>query len=97
MPALINGPSKRAAAARENGKLGGRPRIEIDLTAVKRLASMMVTDAEIANVLGVSERSITRAKKREDFQAAMNQGRNLAKLHLSRVQWTTAMAAIPRC
>jgi hypothetical protein len=82
----------KAEANRENGKLGGRPPIEIDLMAVKRLASMMATDVEIATVLGISERSVSRAKKRADFQAAIDQGRNLAKLHLRRVQFDTAMS-----
>jgi hypothetical protein len=92
MPALINGPSKKAAAARENGKRGGRPPIEIDLKTVKQLASVMATDGEIALCLGISNSSIKRAKKREDFQTAMDQGRNLAKLNLRRAQWQSALS-----
>jgi hypothetical protein len=68
MPVLINGPSKKAAAARENGKVGGRPPIEIDLTAVKRLASFMVTDAEIAQFLGISKRSIRAPRSARIFR-----------------------------
>jgi hypothetical protein len=89
---LINGPSKKAAAARENGKLGGRPRVEIDLEAVKKLASMMCTDVEIAMVLGISKRSITRYKKTDAFQAAMNYGRACARINLRRAQFSTAMS-----
>jgi len=84
--------AKKAAAARENGKLGGRPRVEIDLTAVKKLAAMMCTDAEIAMVLDVSKRSIVRAKKRADVQAAIEWGRACARIDLRRVQFATAMS-----
>jgi hypothetical protein len=92
VPVLINGPSKKAAAARENGKLGGRPCVEIDLVKVKALAAMMATDAEIATVLDVSPCTIKRAKKREGFQEAMNQGRVHAKLSLRRALWQTALS-----
>jgi hypothetical protein len=90
------GSAKKAAAARENGKLGGRPCIEIDLTAVKKLASLMCTDVEIAHGLGISERSITRAKKREDFQWALTQGRGLAMFNLRRVQFAIALSGNTR-
>jgi hypothetical protein len=91
VPVLSNGPSKKAATARKNGRRGGRPPIEIDLQMVKKLASFMSTDREIAAFLGLSARTVARAKKREDFQAAMDQGRNLAKLNLRRAQWAAAL------
>ena len=52
----------------------------------------MATDSEIATHLGVSERTVKRVKKREDFQAAINQGRAHAKLSLRRAQWQAALA-----
>jgi hypothetical protein len=91
MPVLIDGPSKKAAAARENGRRGGRPRVEIDLQVVKTLASFMSTDREIAQFLGLSARTVARAKKAEAFQEAMDQGRGLAMLNLRRAQWAAAL------
>jgi hypothetical protein len=89
--ALANVSSKRALANRRNGRRGGRPRVEIDLQMVKKLASFMSTDREIGAFLGLSARTVARAKKHSDFQEAMDQGRNLAKLNLRRAQWAAAL------
>jgi hypothetical protein len=91
VPALANVPSKRALANRRNGQRGGRPPIDIDLATVKKLASFMATDREIGAFLGLSTRTVARAKKHSDFQEAMDQGRNLAKLNLRRAQWAAAL------
>jgi hypothetical protein len=91
VPALANVPSKRALVSRRNGQRGGRPPIEIDLQMVKKLASFMSTDREIATFLGLSARTVARAKKHSDFQQAMDQGRNLARLNLRRAQWAAAL------
>jgi hypothetical protein len=41
VPVLVNIPSKRTLANRQNGQRGGRPCLEIDLQMVKKLASFM--------------------------------------------------------
>jgi len=78
-------------ASRRNGGRGGRPPIVIDLETVKRLAAITASDAEIGQFLGLSARTVARAKKLEDFQQAMSQGRNLAKLNLRRALWQSAL------
>jgi hypothetical protein len=92
VPALANVPSKRALVSRRNGQRGGRPPIAIDLETVKRLAAIMASDAEIGQFLGLSARTIARAKKAEAFQLALTQGRALGKLSLRRVLWQSALS-----
>ncbi len=69
----------------------GRPRIEIDLTQVERLATIQCTDEEIACVLGVSYNTITRRKADDPaFVEALEAGRGKGRATLRRLQWQRA-------
>jgi len=92
VPALANVPSKQTLASRRNGQRGGRPPIAIDLETVRRLAAIMASDAEIGQFLGLSARTIARAKKAEAFQLALTRGRVLGKLSLRRALWQSALS-----
>lgn len=72
---------------------GGRPRIEIDLDQVERMASIQCTDEEIACMLGVSINTITRRKADDRaFLKAMEEGRGKGRATLRRLQWQRANA-----
>jgi hypothetical protein len=69
----------------------GRKRVIIDLDQVEKLAAIQCTEAEIASVLGVSERTIERRKHQPDFAEAMARGR----VSLRRNLWTLANKGQP--
>jgi hypothetical protein len=72
---------------------GGRPRIEIDLAAVERMASIQCTDEEIACMLGVSINTITRRKADDPaFMKVLEEGRGKGRATLRRLQWQRANA-----
>ena len=54
----IKSAKNRYAAATENGKKGGRPRKDIDIDRVLELESQEKTQAEIAEIMGVSKNTI---------------------------------------
>jgi hypothetical protein len=69
-----------------NGKpaTSGRPKIELDLAEVERLAGLGLTQAEIAFSLGISEDTITRRKgDSADFADAIKRGRTAAHSEVS--------------
>jgi hypothetical protein len=53
----------------------GRKPVIIDLEQVEKLAAIQCTEAEIASVIGVSERTIERRKQQPDFAEAMARGK----------------------
>lgn len=70
-----------------------RPRHEIDLAAIERLASIQCTDEEIAAVLGVSTDTIGRRKLDDpEFAKALFDGRSKGRATLRRLQWQRANA-----
>jgi hypothetical protein len=69
---------------------GGRPRIEIDLELVEKLAQIACTDAEIASIVGVSLDTFKRRKDDKAFAEMLEQARSRGKASLRRIQWRLA-------
>jgi len=72
---------------------GGRPRLEIDLDLASRLASIMCTGEEIADVLQVSYNTVERRVKEETglgFGDWLKRHQAVGKSSLRRMQWKTA-------
>lgn len=67
--------------------MAGRPKFKIDYEAVKKLASIMCTEKEIASFLGCDERTLQRDK---DFVAIYKEGKETGKMSLRRMQWKLA-------
>ncbi len=71
----------------------GRPRLEVDLDLASRLASIMCTGQEIADVLQVSYDTVER-RVRETFEMSfadwLKRHQAVGKSSLRRMQWKTA-------
>lgn len=65
----------------------GRPKKQIDYTAVEKLANIQCTQEEIASFLGVSSRTLLRDEK---FKELFSKGRENGKMSLRRIQWKHA-------
>lgn len=76
--------------AKKNGR--GRPKLDIDYTLVDKLAHIHCTEAEIAEVLGVSTRTLQRNC---EFCRIYKKGIEGAKVSLRRLQWETAEGIAP--
>ena len=68
---------------------GGRPKIEIDYSLVEKLAHIQCTQEEIAEVLGVSTRTLLRNK---EFCHIYKKGLESGKSSLRRLQFKSAEA-----
>lgn len=66
---------------------GGRPRIKIDYAACEKLARIMCTQSEIAEVLGVSLSTLEHDK---EFLRIHKKGIEAGKASLRRMQWKSA-------
>lgn len=66
---------------------GGRPKKEIDMAAVEKLALIQCTQEEIAEFLGVSVRTLQRNK---EFCRVYKKGIDSGKMSLRRLQWKAA-------
>ena len=76
----------------ENQRAPGRPRVELDLSAVENLAKLQCTEEEIAAFFGVSSELIRRRKKSDmAFRGALEKGRDQGKTSLRRLQWKSAV------
>ncbi len=64
----------------------GRPRAEIDGDLVERLASIMCTEEEIAQIVGVDRSTINR-----HFAQAIKEAQSKGKWSLRRAQWKSAV------
>lgn len=73
----------------------GRKPVNIDLEQVEKLAAIQCTEAEIASVLGVSERTIERRKQQPDFAEAMARGKARGRVSLRRNLWSLANKGQP--
>ncbi len=73
----------------------GRKRVNIDMEQVEKLAAIQCTEAEIASVLGVSERTIERRKHQPDFAEAMARGKARGRVSLRRSLWALAQKGNP--
>lgn len=68
----------------EQGEGGGRPKLEIDYEAVKKLASIQCTQAEISAWLGISVDTLV---KDEKFVGIYKSGIENGRMSLRRHQW----------
>jgi hypothetical protein len=84
---VMTTPTKKPSTGKN---LGGRPRVEIDLELVEKLASIYCTDAEIAAIVGVSQETFTRRKRDENFAELLDKARAKGKASLRRLQWRLA-------
>lgn len=65
----------------------GRPKFKIDYEAVRKLASIMCTQEEIASFLGCSVDTLQRD---ETFCGLYKEARETGKMSLRRMQWKLA-------
>ncbi len=80
----------------EPKNVGGRPRIEIDMDQVEKLAAIMCTEPEIASVVGVSFTTWKRRKNEDpELSERVASGRERGKASLRRMQWKAAEAGNP--
>lgn len=79
-------------ARKPTGQPNGRPRKEVDLTVVRKLASIGCTQREIASILEVSIDTLT---SREGFSDAYNIGFDEGKVSLRRKQFQVALGGNP--
>ncbi len=87
--------AKMTAAARINGKKGGRPKFDIDWREFDKLCLLQCTLDEFAGWFGCSEDTIERAVKRErrmGFAEYLKQKRAGGKVSLRRAQWVSALS-----
>lgn len=68
---------------------GGRPKIKIDYEAVKKLASIMCTQEEIAAFLGVSTKTLQRD---EEFCRIYKNGLDAGRMSIRRSQMKKALS-----
>lgn len=66
---------------------GGRPRKEIDLELAEKLANIQCTMAEIAEIVGVHESTLSR---NPEFRKVYKRARERGKASLRRMQWKAA-------
>lgn len=67
--------------------MAGRPKFQIDYEAVRKLASIMCTQQEIASFLGCSTDTLLRDKQ---FCDIYKEGKETGKMSLRRMQWKLA-------
>ena len=76
----------------ETKNKGGRPRAEINLAQVKKLAGLNCTEPEIASVLGVSYPTWKRHKQQNtEIFEAVDQGKLNGNVSLRKKQWDEGM------
>jgi hypothetical protein len=68
---------------------GAKP-VDIDLVLLRNLCRIQCTDAEIASILHVSERTIQRHKKQKEFRDAMETGRAEGRVSVRRMLFKLA-------
>ena len=66
-------------------KKGGRPKKELDIEIIQKLASIMCTNVEIAQVVGCHPDTLA-----DNFSEYLKKGREEGKISLRRLQWTKA-------
>ena len=67
--------------------MAGRPKIQIDYDAVRKLSNIQCTQEEIASFLGISVRTLQRD---EEFCRVYKIGQDNGKMSLRRMQWKLA-------
>tara|TARA_A100001201_G_scaffold41729_1_gene42726 strand:- start:167 stop:499 length:333 start_codon:yes stop_codon:yes gene_type:complete len=63
----------------------GRPKKELDIDIIQKLASIMCTNVEIAQVVGCHADTLA-----DNFSEYLKKGREEGKISLRRLQWTKA-------
>ena len=71
----------------ENKRKTGRPRIEVDMGMVERLAQIMCTEDEIAAVMAIDKSTL---RRQPTFDEVYKKGREVGKSSLRRTQWKIA-------
>ena len=66
----------------------GRPKKELDIEIIQKLASIMCTNVEIAQVVGCHADTLA-----DNFSEYLKKGREEGKISLRRLQWTKAQNA----
>lgn len=67
----------------------GRPRIEVDMGMVERLAQIMCTEDEIAAVMDIDKSTL---RRQPTFDEVYKKGREVGKSSLRRTQWKIAQS-----
>ena len=67
--------------------MAGRPKFKIDYEVVRKLASIMCTEKEIASFLGCDERTLQRDA---EFCRIFKEGKETGKMSLRRMQYKLA-------
>ena len=67
-----------------------RPRIEIDMELMQKLAKIWCTDEEIALICGISHETFVRRKREPEFAFTLAQAKAQGKASLRRMQWRAA-------
>jgi hypothetical protein len=89
-PANVSREPRSGSEDNPGTKHGGRRRgagakpIDIDLVLLRNLCRIQCTDAEIAAIVHVSERTIKRHKKRKEFRDAMDAGKAEGRVSVRR-------------
>lgn len=65
----------------------GRPKIKLDYELIEKLAHIQCTQSEIADILGISTRTL---RKDEEFCRIHKKGKQSGKISLRRLQWKSA-------
>jgi len=68
-------------------KRNGRPKIKLDYELIEKLSHIQCTQSEIADVLGISTRTLRRDK---EFCRIHKKGMQSGKVSLRRLQWKSA-------
>ena len=71
----------------EGPKKNGRPRKEVDMGMVERLAQIMCTEDEIAAVMAIDKSTL---RRQPTFDEVYKKGREVGKSSLRRTQWRIA-------
>ena len=78
--------------AKAEPKKNGRPKKQLDLEQIERLATIQCTDEEIALVMKMSAKTVARHKKDPKFAAALDHGRAMGRASVRRNQYQRAAA-----
>lgn len=70
--------------AKRKGRPKEKPEDKVDLAQVERLASLGLTDKEIGIALGLSERTINRYKKDDEFLSVLKKGKEISDKRVER-------------
>jgi hypothetical protein len=92
-PKAKNQPSKSTAEATNGKHPGGRPskRDTINLQQVAILASFGLTDIQIAQALGISERTLNYYKKDDEFLQSLKSGKAISDERVERALYERAI------